>query len=312
MSLLLKNVEIAVKLDKEIGNFFKSTIGSPQGDSASAIFFIAYLARSKKVQPNLQFDQFNRIVFLLEQQYSDDVSYCCTNKLVLDAIKRETIAGFDQRNLTVNPSKTEEYTVKPNGNENWKNCKLVGSYLDTQTDIAKRKQAANLAYCKLKNILTSKKTSLCVKIRVFRALIESIFLYNSEIWTLTKGLECEIDVFQRKILRYILGIRYSARNWISNEDLYRIVGLKPWSSVIRRRRLSFFGHVCRLDESTPARIALSEALRPVKRPKGRGKTTLLSVISKDLYQLGITIGGALQLAKDRVYWNQLIGMAEVC
>ena len=159
MSLLLKNVEIAVKLDKEIGNFFKSTIGSPQGDSASAIFFIAYLARSKKVQPNLQFDQFNRIVFLLEQQYSDDVSYCCTNKLVLDAIKRETIAGFDQRNLTVNPSKTEEYTVKPNGNENWKNCKLVGSYLDTQTDIAKRKQAANLAYCKLKNILTSKKTS---------------------------------------------------------------------------------------------------------------------------------------------------------
>ena len=153
---------------------------------------------------------------------------------------------------------------------------------------------------------------MCVKIRVFRALIESIFLYNSEIWTLTKGLECEIDVFQRKILRYILGIRYSARNWISNEDVYRIVGLKPWSSVIRRRRLSFFGHVCRLDESTPARIALSEALRPVKRPKGRGKTTLLSVISKDLYQLGITIGGALQLAKDRVYWNQLIGMAEVC
>ena len=34
------------------------------------------------------------------------------------------------------------------------------SYLDTQTDIAKRKQAANLAYHKLKNILTSKKTGL--------------------------------------------------------------------------------------------------------------------------------------------------------
>ena len=112
---------------------------------------------------------------------------------------------------------------------------------------------------------------------VFHALIESIFLYNSEVWTLTKGLECEIGVFQRKILRYILGIRYSARNIrISNKDLCRIVGLKPWSSVIRLRRLSFFRHVCRLNESTPARIALPKALRPVKRPKRRGKTDLFN------------------------------------
>ena len=119
-------------------------------------------------------------------------------------------------------------------------------------------------------------------------------LFEIKIWTLTKGLECEIDIFQRKLLKYILGIRYSYHNWTSNTELYRIVGLKQWSSVIRRRRLIFFGHVCRLDDSTPAKIALSEALRSVKRPRGRGRTTLLSVIAKDLYQLGLTIGEALQ------------------
>ena len=42
--LLLDNVEIAVKLENELGELFKSLIGSPQGDAASALFVIIYLA----------------------------------------------------------------------------------------------------------------------------------------------------------------------------------------------------------------------------------------------------------------------------
>ena len=42
--LLLNDVEIVVKLENQIGELFKSLIGSPQGDAASALFFIIYLA----------------------------------------------------------------------------------------------------------------------------------------------------------------------------------------------------------------------------------------------------------------------------
>ena len=42
--LLLNDVEIAVKLENHIDELFKSLIGSPQGDAASALFFIIYLA----------------------------------------------------------------------------------------------------------------------------------------------------------------------------------------------------------------------------------------------------------------------------
>ena len=47
--LLLDNVQIAVKLENQIGNTFESKIGSPQGDAASALFFIIYLAKTLKI-----------------------------------------------------------------------------------------------------------------------------------------------------------------------------------------------------------------------------------------------------------------------
>ena len=58
---------------------------------------------------------------------------------------------------------------------------------------------ANGAYNTLRNILNSKKVSRELKLRIFCALIESIFLYNSECWGLNKLLENKIDVVQRKI-----------------------------------------------------------------------------------------------------------------
>ena len=36
--LLSDNVKLAVKLENQIGELFKSKIGSPQGDAASALF----------------------------------------------------------------------------------------------------------------------------------------------------------------------------------------------------------------------------------------------------------------------------------
>ena len=48
VALLLENVELCVKLENLLGSAFKTNIGSPQGDGASALFFITYLAKSLK------------------------------------------------------------------------------------------------------------------------------------------------------------------------------------------------------------------------------------------------------------------------
>jgi len=105
-----------------------------------------------------------------------------------------------------------------------------------------------------------------------------------------------------------MGYRYTENReyWPSNDELYRETKETPWSVKIAKRRLSFFGHVCRLPETTPVKIALREALRPSKRPQGRPKTTYLKVIQTQLKKYNIqTVEDGIEKAKDREKWREI-------
>ena len=72
--------------------------------------------------------------------------------------------------------------------------------------------------------------SLTIKIRLFIAFINSIMLYNSELWALTETLNEKIDAFQRKQLRNILEIKWPKT--ITNEKLYKITKLNHGASQL--------------------------------------------------------------------------------
>ena len=55
---------------------------------------------------------------------------------------------------------------------------------------------------------------------------------------------------------------------ITNVELYKRYKLKPWCEVIKECRMKWFSHLLRLNENTPARLALKEAERKVKKLKG--------------------------------------------
>ena len=179
--------------------------------------------------------------------------------------------------------------------------------LGKEADIERRKQLTNFAYHKLKSVFKSKHITESTKLRVFTALIESIFLYNSELWGTTKRLDDNIDKFQRKLLRLIFDITWRQRNWLSNEQLYNKYKLKPWSKIIAHRRLRFFGNVARLHDEAPAKIALHEALRHIKKPRGRQTTTLIGTLNKQLLDLNISdFSQAIDLAQCREEWKSRI------
>ena len=155
----------------------------------------------------------------------------------------------------------------------WKNCRNLGSLLGTEEDIKQWKGITCDTHNTLETTLNSNEVSEGIKLRIFKAYVESIFLYNSELWTLTKTLENIIHSFQRRMLRKAIHVKWPRT--INNKDLYEPTPMTPWSIIISKRRLSWFGHLLRLPTETPAREALQCYITAAKRPIVRPKTIWL-------------------------------------
>ena len=182
--------------------------------------------------------------------------------------------------LHVNESKTERYHIQKDGEEAWRKCKYLGSLLYTEEDTKRRKGFTIDSYKTCESIFSSKHASKKVKIRVFATYIQSIFMYNSGLWTLAQTLENSIDVFQRKLLRRIINVKWPRT--ISNKDLYAHTEMKPSSITILRRRLIWFGHLICLPAETPAWKTLKSFINPVKKPPGSQKTEWVSQVLKEI------------------------------
>ena len=146
------------------------------------------------------------------------------------------------------------------------------------------------------------------KLRIFNTYVTSVFMYNSEIWTLTKEQEKRIDSFHRNMLRKMMKIKWPFT--ISNNELYNRTKETPWSRKIHERRLRWLGHMLRLNEETPVRKALEESLKPARHPPGRPKTTWIGRTNEDLQyirpDLKINNEALRHLASDREVWRRVI------
>jgi len=97
-----------------------------------------------------------------------------------------------------------------------------------------------------------------------------------------------LDAFHQKCLRQLLGIwRYDR---VRNDEVLQWTGLTSLSHLLSRRRISVFGHVARLDDVTPANMALQLHVnvslnrppdRTWRRPPGRPRNNWLDQLRND-------------------------------
>ena len=92
--------------------------------------------------------------------------------------------------------------------------------------------------------------------------------------------------------------------------LYGKTGVEKWSSIVKKRRLSWLGHLLRLDEERTAKKALAEYLRKVKKKCGRRKTCCIDIIKSNFKYLNINDEKKLLqhldvLSGDRKLWKTL-------
>jgi hypothetical protein len=107
----------------------------------------------------------------------------------------------------------------------------------------------------LQKLYISKKLKLNLK----NTIIDTMLTYASETWTLTKRDGKQLNIFERKVYRRILGPVHDneKENWriLTNQEIYAGVEKPTIIETVRLNKLCWFGHVLRKEEnSIPRRV----------------------------------------------------------
>ena len=135
--------------------------------------------------------------------------------------------------------------------------------------------------------------------RAYQACIRPVLLYGGETPRITKRLEQLLRSCDLRMLRCIAKIR--RENRISIEEVLNKCRLEEISSVLRKRRLRWFGHVKRREENSILRRAMNLQING-RKPVGRPKKPWQACIKEDLKLLNISE----EAAHDRMKWWRLI------
>ncbi|KAI8479500.1 hypothetical protein Bbelb_374020 [Branchiostoma belcheri] len=84
----------------------------------------------------------------------------------------------------------------------------ITSDCKSTADIRIRVGRAATAMANLSKIWSDRRLSVHTKLRLYNSLVLSILLYGAEAWTLTSTQDRQLDAFDAKCLRRILGIRW--------------------------------------------------------------------------------------------------------
>ncbi|CAL1671965.1 unnamed protein product [Lasius platythorax] len=96
--------------------------------------------------------------------------------------------------------------------------------------------------------------------------------YSSEAWILTEKTINKINVFERKILRQILGPKREGENWRIryNHEIYQQYKDPPLSDFIKLQKLRWAGNVIRMENNRLPQKALNSKIfgkKPVGKPR---------------------------------------------
>ncbi|KAI8483214.1 hypothetical protein Bbelb_390960 [Branchiostoma belcheri] len=171
---------------------------------------------------------------------------------------------------------------------------------NVNVEIRKRIGLGAATFAKLKRVWKDRHIKLRTKIQIYNACVVSTVRYGAETWQMTVRQEKNLDTADQRWLRTILRVRWHQH--ISNEEVRRRTGQPSLSTLVRRARVRWLGHVARMPRTRLPRMALNWVPQG-KRRRGGQQMTWEKTVMRDLEVMGITWEGARRTAQDRRQWK---------
>ena len=185
---------------------------------------------------------------------------------------------------------------------------IVDSGLDDTVDaIHRTKAAAKVFGAMSSSIFRERHINPELKGATFKAFVLGILLYGAETWSLTAKIQRIVSSFYNRCVRKMCGITLMEMKTahIHQKDLERKLGLKSLVFYLRRKRLSWAGHLARMGMNRLPRKFLSSWVGR-KRPIGKPKQAFGHGLNKDLKAIGLDRAFWILVAKNRKLWRGMI------
>ena len=118
---------------------------------------------------------------------------------------------------------------------------------DAERTVRTRVAATWNKWREISSLLRNKGIPLKNRAQTYEACIRPVLLYGAETWALTKKLEDTLVKCDRNMLRFLAGVSW--RDRVTNEEVARLCRLREFGTLLKAKRLRWFGHVKRRDES---------------------------------------------------------------
>ena len=157
---------------------------------------------------------------------------------------------------------------------------------DGGADIAARYRIRNgwMKFRELLPFMTSRAPLLEMKGRVYASCVRSSMIYGRETRPLLVDVGLKFERAEMQMIRWMCGISMKERR--TNEELRRLVGVEPITTVIRSGRLRWYGHVMRKSDEDWVKKCMEYRVEG-RRPVGRPRRTWLESVEADIAELEI-------------------------
>jgi len=310
----------AVRVDGELTEWFSVTVGVRQGCNLSPYLFNLLLeAMMKEALKNVDAGVAISGQVINNLRFADDIDLIAESPQQLQDITNKVHESSKRFGLKINEKKTKTMTIGKTHEEirilldniqleQVTNFVYLGSQItedaECEQDIKRRAGLASAMVGKLNKIWRSRSISLATKVKVYEALVIPVFMYGSECWKLRKSEERKIGAIEMGWLRRILGVSRIQR--LRNDFIRsKLKQEETLCERIEKRRLRWFGHVERMEDSRLPQRALHCYIEG-QRSRGRPRKTWMDSVKQDLEKRSSNIRSATELAQDRIGWRTFV------